>query len=50
MLELPLSSYHFSQGRLILSCVAQVTELYTANATLELESVRDPVPERGNLL
>ncbi|XP_017769911.1 PREDICTED: uncharacterized protein LOC108557768 [Nicrophorus vespilloides] len=46
VLELPLTQYHFTDGRLILSCVAQVSDIYQKEATLELASARNPVPER----
>ncbi|XP_044262411.1 uncharacterized protein LOC123009907 [Tribolium madens] len=45
-LELPLHEYHFSRGKLILRCVAQVAGIYHEEAVLELPSVRDPVPAK----
>lgn len=46
-LVLPLFSNHFSGGRLVLQCVAQVADLYQQDTELVLYSERDPVPERG---
>ncbi|KAG5895469.1 hypothetical protein JTB14_013384 [Gonioctena quinquepunctata] len=45
-LEMVLSEYHFSEGRLILRCVAEIDDIYHEEAVLKLASVRDPVPER----
>lgn len=46
-LELKLSLMHFNEGRLVLQCVAQISSIYHEVAELELESVRHPVPARG---
>ncbi|XP_074033581.1 uncharacterized protein [Leptinotarsa decemlineata] len=45
-LQMLLSEYHFSGGRLILRCVAEISDIYREEAVLKLGSVRDPVPER----
>lgn len=45
-LELPLTEYHFHEGRLILKCTAKIADVYFEIATLELASARHPRPER----
>ncbi|XP_017772287.1 PREDICTED: uncharacterized protein LOC108559490 isoform X2 [Nicrophorus vespilloides] len=45
-LELPLFPSHFSGGRLILRCVAQVADMYQQDTELRLDNAKDPVPER----
>lgn len=46
-LEMELSEIHFASGKLLLQCVAEVAGIYREEATLKLDSARDPVPERG---
>lgn len=46
-LEMELSEFHFSSGKLLLECVAEVAGVYKEQAALKLDSARDPVPERG---
>lgn len=46
-LEMELLEFHFSSGKLLLQCVAEVAGVYREEAVLKLDSARDPVPERG---
>lgn len=46
-LKLKLSEFHFSGGRLVLRCIAQVSSVYQKEAVLELQSARRPIPQRG---
>lgn len=46
-MEMELSEFHFASGKLLLQCVANIAELYREEAVLNLDSARDPVPERG---
>ncbi|CAH1112918.1 unnamed protein product [Psylliodes chrysocephalus] len=45
-LVIRLYEEHFSGGRLVLRCVADVENVYHEEAVLKLGSVREPVPER----
>lgn len=49
-LEMELYEIHFSQGRLMLQCVAEVAGIYQEDAVLALDSAREPVPERGKYI
>ncbi|XP_018332092.1 uncharacterized protein LOC108741699 [Agrilus planipennis] len=50
ILDLPLSEFHFSRGRLFLVCVAEILDIYKEVAELRLDSAREPVPERVSAL
>ncbi|XP_060516551.1 uncharacterized protein LOC132696032 isoform X2 [Cylas formicarius] len=45
-MELLLTDTHFDNGRLILRCIARLPDVYHDEVELELESARNPVPER----
>ncbi|KAL1497149.1 hypothetical protein ABEB36_008155 [Hypothenemus hampei] len=46
-LELPLDDMHFdNNGRLLLECVAMLPGVYHDQVELELESAKDPIPQR----
>lgn len=47
-LELQLLPYHYTGGRLILKCTAEVSSLYHESVELQLgPRAGDPIPERG---
>lgn len=45
-LELPLFPLHFSTGRLVLRCVAQIGDLYQQHTELRLDKHKEPVPQQ----
>ncbi|XP_030748065.1 uncharacterized protein LOC115876433 [Sitophilus oryzae] len=45
-LDLLLSDIHFDNGRLVLRCIAVLPDIYYDEVELELESARNPVPQR----
>lgn len=49
-LELLLNDLHFENGRLVLHCTALLPGVYYDEVELELESAKNPVPQRGNIL
>lgn len=46
-LRMELDEHHFDRGRLILRCIAHIPEIYHEEAILELDSVREPISQRG---
>ncbi|XP_066253766.1 uncharacterized protein [Euwallacea similis] len=46
ILELTLGEIHFDNGRLVLGCMAVIPGVYDDEVALELESAKDPVPQR----
>lgn len=46
-LALPLFAKHFSTGRLVLRCTAQVADMYQQHTEVVLYDESGPVPERG---
>lgn len=49
-LELPLEDEHFDNGRLVLQCLAVLPGVYQDEVALELESAKDPIPQRGKTM
>jgi len=49
-LELPLEDEHFDNGRLVLQCLAVLPGVYQDEVSLELESAKDPIPQKGKTM
>lgn len=45
-LELPLFPSHFHKGRLVLKCVAEISDLYQQDTEITIYTDRDPIPAR----
>ncbi|XP_022919718.1 uncharacterized protein [Onthophagus taurus] len=45
-LQLPLFPSHFLEGRLVLRCVAAISDIYQTHTEMRLDNTKDPIPER----
>ncbi|ENN75114.1 hypothetical protein YQE_08295, partial [Dendroctonus ponderosae] len=45
-LDLPLDDFHFDNGRLVLHCIAVLPGILHDEVQLELESAKNPLPQR----